>query len=348
MTKMKRGHFFILFLGLTLFFTSCKDSKSGQQESQTLVTGNPVVDQLTKSIDSDPDNAELYYDRSVAFANMEAYDNAITDMQKAMKIDSMRPKYYAHLSDVFLTYYRSKQALQTLQVAADRFPTNIPIRLKYGELLITLNQNQRALQVLSNIMEQDNQNADAFFLMGILMQSLGESDKAKKALKEVVSIDPEITDAYIILGELYEQEDPKLALQYLENAITVDPQNINALHSKAFFLQNHDRVPEALDLYREINVIDPSYAPAFLNAGILFIEINELDKAFEQFNILVGIAPTDHLGHFYRGYTQKLRGNFEAAKIDIEQSLVYKPEYENAIRELADLNIELKRQALEK
>ncbi len=343
---MKRGHFFIFLLGLTLLFTSCKKNKTDSSETATLVTGNPAVDNLTAELKSNPDNPELYYERSIAFANMEAFDNAIVDMEVAMKIDSLKPKYYAHLSDLFLSYYRSKQALQTLQVASDLFPTNIPIRLKYGELLITLNQNQKAVQVLSNIMEQDNQNADAFFLMGILMQSLGEKEKAKKALKEVVSIDPEITDAYILLGELYEEEDPKLALQYLENSITVDPQNINAIHSKAFFLQNHDRVTEALELYREINLIDPSYAPAFLNAGILYIAEDELEKAYEQFNILVGIAPTDHLAYYYRGLTLKLQGKLKAARQDIEQSLVYKDDFQKAIEELKNVNTEIKREGL--
>jgi tetratricopeptide (TPR) repeat protein len=301
---------------------------------------------LTKQLNSNPDNPELYYDRSIAFANMEAFDNAIADMQVAMKIDSLKPKYYAHLSDLFLNYSRSKQALATLQAATERFPTNIPIRLKYSELLITLKQNQRAVFMLSKVMEQDNQNADAFFLMGLLMREMGENEKAKKSLKEVVSIDPEITDAYIILGELYENDDPKLALQYLENAITVDPLNINALHSKAFFLQNNDRVPEALEIYRKINVLDPNYAPAFLNAGILLLEEEELDRAYEQFNIFVGIAPTDPLAYFYRGYTLYLQDKLELAKKDLEQSLVYDADNENTLKVLNDLTIEMKRNNL--
>lgn len=330
-------------MGLTLLTISCKEKNDSSEETMTLVTGNPAIDQLTKQLKSEPDNPELYYNRSIAFAEMEAFDNAITDMQTAMKIDSLQPKYYAHLSDVFLNYFRSKQALATLQVASERFPTNIPIRLKYSELLITLKQNQRAVLVLSNIMEQDNQNADAFFLMGLLMQSMGDFEKAKRSLKEVVSIDPEITDAYILLGELYESDDPQLALQYLENAITVDPLNINALHSKAFFLQNHDRVGDALEIYRKINVLDPNYAPAFLNAGILYIEEDQLEQAYEQFNILVGIAPTDHLGFFYRGYTLYLQDKLESAKADLEQSLVFNENFEKTKKVLNDVNIELKR-----
>ena len=108
-------------------------------------------------------------------------------------------------------------------------------------------------------------------------------------------------------------------------------------------MQNNNRVPEAIEIYRKINVLDPNYAPAFLNAGILYIEENQLEQAYEQFNILVGIAPTDHLGFFYRGYTLYLQDKLDLAKADIEQSLVYDSNYEKAKKVLNDITIELKR-----
>ena len=105
----------------------------------------------------------------------------------------------------------------------------------------------------------------------------------------------------------------------------------------AFFQQNHNDVPAALDLYRQINVLNPSYSPAFLNAGILYIEEDKLEQALEQFNILVGLEPTEHLGYFYRGLTYKLMGQKEQAITDFENSLKFKEDYEKARLELLDL-----------
>ena len=338
---MKLGQiFFLSILLAAVLFTACKKpSTTSQSETSILTTGNPAVDNLSKEIQKNPSDSELYYQRAVAFANMEAYDNAIIDMQSAMKIDSLQPKYYVHLADVFMTYYRSKQAVATLRIASQRFPTNIPLLLKYSELLITLSQNQKAVQTLNKILEQDNENADAYFLLGLLMQTEGDLKRAQSAFKKVVEIDPEITDAYILLGELYEKENPELALQYLENAITVSPNNVNSLHSKAFFLQNNKKITEALEIYRQINIVDPNYAPAFLNAGILYLEKYQFDQAYEQFNILVGINPTNHLGYYYRGLVFAAQKKDAKAKADFEQALVYKPDYQKAKDELSRMKM---------
>ena len=49
----------------------------------------------------------------------------------------------------------------------------------------------------------------------------------------------------------------------------VNPNNIAAWHSKAFYLQNNGKVKEAIELYKKINHLDRHYLDAYLNAGIL-------------------------------------------------------------------------------
>lgn len=330
--------FFAGILSFCLLTISCGGPNTNSNQSDTKQdyqeTGYPVVDGLTEKIFDDPKNHELLYQRSKAYVEIEAYDNAISDMYMAMKIDSLQPKYYTHLADVFMNYYRSSQALETLRIAAERFPENKTILLNYAELCITLKQSQKGIQIIQKILEQDAENAQAYFLMGILMREQGDMDRAKGAFRRVVDIDPEIVDAYLLLGELHEKDDPKIALQYLNNAITIEPENINALHSKAFFLQNNKQITEALEIYDHMNNLAPEYIPAFLNAGILYLEIKDFEKAFEQFNIIVAAEPTSHIGYYYRGLTQIERGNKDLAKADFQQALNLKSDFQRAKDEL--------------
>lgn len=332
----------------TLFLVSCKNSDTNSTQNsdvnfQDQNLGVAKIDNLTTQLSRDPDNVELLFDRSVAYREIKAYDNSIADMEKLLSIGPDQPKYYTHLSEVFMDYSRSKQAFQTLQIASEKFPQNVNILLKFAELSITLKQNQKAVQTIQKILEQDNQNAQAYFLMGILMQSEGDLERAKAALKNVVQIDPEIIDAYLLLGELYEKEDPKLAKQYLTNALTIAPDDINSLHSMAFFKQNNNDVPGALEIYSRINNLDPTYTPAFLNSGILFLEKENYERALEQFNIMVGIDPSSYLAYFYRGYAKMLMGKKIEAKADFENALRINPDYEKALNQMT----ELKRQGIE-
>lgn len=335
--SMKIQYILGLLLIASISFNSCKGGSSNNNNKDKGIdetTGISSIDEITKTINNGNPSAELYYDRSVAYSEVEAYDNAIDDIYKAMRIDSLQPKYYVHLTDLFMSYYRSKQAYQTLRLATERFPRNIDVLLKFAELSITLKQNQKAVQTIQQILELDNQNAQAYFLMGILMQSEGDKERAKSALKKVVEIDPEVVDAYLLLGELYEEDNPAMAEQYLKNALTIASEDINSLHSMAFFQQNNGNIDGALEIYREINILDPTYSPAFLNAGILYLEKEDYEKAEEQFNILVNLEPSDYRGYFYRGLTNKWTGNLEASKSDFENALKFDEENEEIKLEL--------------
>ena len=57
------------------------------------------------------------------------------------------------------------------------------------------------------------------------------------------------------------QKNP-LAIQYFDNAIRVDPDNVAAWHAKAYYLQNNDKINEALQIYKQIHTMDPQYPEA--------------------------------------------------------------------------------------
>ncbi|MBK8888346.1 MAG: hypothetical protein IPN46_18150 [Saprospiraceae bacterium] len=52
-----------------------------------------------------------------------------------------------------------------------------------------------------------------------------------------------------------EKKDPK-ALKYYESAVLSNPNSMEAIHAKAFYLQNHGGVNQAKDLYRKIIITD--------------------------------------------------------------------------------------------
>lgn len=329
-------HRFVYYIVVVLFCCfSCKTGKESNtnNEKRTFLTntGNPAVDALSQQIQRDSTNADLFYQRSKAYADMDVLDYAITDLRKAVEIDSLNPNYYILLSDLHLENKRSKIAYDVLTLASDRFPESVNVHLKYAELCIILEQNQNALKALQRTLILDEENAQGYFLLGILMKFEGEKQRAKDAFIRVTEIDPELTDAYILLGELFEKDNPKMALQYFNNAVTVDPENINAIHAKAFFLQNNDKVEQALELYRKISIIDKNYPPAYLNAGILLMERKEYEKAYEQFNILTQIEPTNHLAFYYRGTANESLGRKDLAEADYDQALVFKADYQKAI-----------------
>jgi len=114
----------------------------------------------------------------------------------------------------------------------------------------------------------------------------------------------------------------------------VDSLNINAWHSLAYYYQNNSNIDKALGIYRKINRLNRDYDAAYLNAGILHLEREEEDKAFEQFNILVNVNPQSYSGFYYRGLIYERRGEKEAARIDYQNAVNLNSDFEKATEAL--------------
>jgi tetratricopeptide (TPR) repeat protein len=338
------GRFFILriiLIGFIFQIISCDSPEKEVKGPEIAIESeDPVIIGLTKAISENPENPEMYFERAKILNDRELYDPAIDDLQKAISLDSSKAEYYHLLSDTYLDYYKSGEALDVMEKVAEKFPNRIPSLLKLAELQLILKQYDASFFTVQKIMNQDKQNAEGFFMMGMIYRAQGDNDRAINSFQSAVELDPEIVDAWIILGDLFADKDFKIAERYYDNAIRLDPENLQAYHAKAFYLQNSDRVSEAIDLYKEINVRDPQYADAYLNTGILYLDQDSLNQAFEHFDILVKIDPQNYLGYYYRGIARMFNGDKVGARADLNQALKFNSTFEKAeiaLRELETL-----------
>ena len=221
------------------------------------------------------------------------------------------------------------------------FPERIPSLLKLSEMQMILNQNENSIFTVNEILRLSPQNNEAYFMLGMNFRAMGDLDRAINSFQTAVENDPEMVDAWMILGELHEAKGSKDAVKFFNNAISVAPDKPEVLHAKAFYLQNNGDIPGALDLYKEISTKNPNYTDAYLNAGLVYMEIDSLDQAFEQMNILAGIEPQNPLPYYYRALIHNAYGNYEAAVIDLQNSLNISDDFEAAEEMLAKVKAKL-------
>lgn len=326
----------ILGILIITLLASCKP----EGDAKIVSTGDATLDQINEVLRTDSTDHRLLFERAQLYYNKGDYDASIADLILAIDLDSSVYQYHHLLSDAYLDYYKSRDALRVMEQAADQFPKNIPTLLKLSETQLILKMNEASLMTLARLLTVDDQNAEAYFMMGMNFRAVNETDRAINAFQTATELDPELLDAWLILGELYESKNDPQALQYYEAAINVDPDNPSAWHSKAYYLQNNDRIPEAIDIYKKINTIDKYYIDAYLNAGILYMAMDSLVPAYEQFNIIANLEPQNHLAYYYRGLVNKARGNLKAAQADFQNSVNLNPEFSKAQNALMNLKSE--------
>lgn len=328
-----------VFIGLILIISSCKNEpKHNATQPQA---GNPVILDLTEAIKKDPNNSKLYFQRAEKYYEEEAYDESIADLNSAIKLDSLQPMYYHLLADNYLDYYKSRQALETMEKVASLFPKRIETLLKLAEFQLILKRYEDGQYTVQRILQVDPQNAEAYLMGGMLFKDMGDDAKARAGFQKAVELGlvkpADLMDAYINLGNLNLKKDKKLAELYFNNALRVDSLNVNALHAKADYYQQTNQLDKSLETYRKIVGIDSHYAPAFYNSGIIYYSLDSLKKAYQNFNIAVNIDPTDANNYFYRATVELKLGKKSEAKADFEQALKLDPSLVQAKKELRKL-----------
>lgn len=323
-----------------LFFIAifaCNRNDSSDQNTKLTVapTGNPAIDNLSAQILKDSMNAELYAQRGALYYENDGYDFAIRDLQRALLLDSVKAEYHHLLADVYLDYFQSRLALKTMERAALLHPERIPTLLKLCEVQYILKQYENSMKTIDRILKIDPQTADAFFMFGMNFKEMGDTVRAINSFQSAVELDPDLTDAWINLGQLHAAIKSKMAVRFFDNAIRVDPKNPVALHAKAEYLTAKNDLAGAIALYKEINTADPQYEDGYFNAGLLYMELDSFNQAYQQFDLTLKVSPTYIKAYAFRALAAESLGKPEQAKSDYEQALRMAPDYELAKEGLA-------------
>ncbi len=325
----------LIFVFFFLGMYSCNPDKSNKELTTNI---NPEIEELEKILIKDSTNHQALYHRAEWYYSNQDFDSSIDDLKKAIEYKSDQPQYHHLLSDAYMDYFRSKEALLVMESAAGLFPERIPTLLKLSETQHILKQYESSLFTIAKILTLNSQEAEAYFMMGLNFRSIDELDKAINAFQTATELNPELLDAWLILGKLFEDKQNPMALKYYEAAININPENPSTWHSKAFYLQNNGQLSEAINIYKQINNIDKYYLDAYLNAGILYMELDSFEQARDQFNIMAQLERQNFIAYYYRGLAFEALGQLDKAKEDYQNSINLNSKFSKARGALNKLN----------
>ena len=137
-----------------LLLAACKNS-GNEPQAQVQLTGNPTIDKLSLEIAQKPGNPGLLAQRATVYYENEGYDEAIADMGAAIKLDSTNAGFYHLLADIYLDYYKSKKALETMEFVAAMYPDSIPTLLKLTEYYHILTMYEESMRTIDQVLQID-------------------------------------------------------------------------------------------------------------------------------------------------------------------------------------------------
>jgi len=207
---------------------------------------------LNEKIRADSLNSELFHLRAQLYYNNEEYNTALTDIGNALEIDSTNAEYYITLSDIFVGLGEMPRAIEALDLAnrLDTESTNALIKL--AELHIIFRDYKKALNYIDQALKIDELVPKAYYLRGISLLENGDTIKGIRNFQKAIDVDNNYFDAHLQLGMLYAGKKNKLAVDYLNNALNIDPDNTEVTYYLALYYQEIGEYDKAIQSYNSI------------------------------------------------------------------------------------------------
>jgi tetratricopeptide (TPR) repeat protein len=324
-------HLSAFYLLAVLLFFGCGNN-AGKDDKEKTDSLPADLSTLNKKIAEDPKNAKLYEQRAVYYLQNKDLEKALTDINKAIVIEPDNSDLYLTLSDVYFAGGRITKCQEALNKACEINPDNAEAYLKLAELFFYQKDYKKTFENTGKALKIDNLNAKADFINGMALKDMGDTLKAVKSFEKAIEKDQQYFHAYMQMGLMYAVKRSRLAIDYFNNALNLNPKSTEALYALAFFYQENGEYNKAIEKYTMITQIDSKNKQAYYNLGYIhLVYLQVYDVAAKYFTAAIQCDPNYAEAFYNRGYSYELVGNINFARADYQQALKIKHNYQRAI-----------------
>lgn len=331
-------------LAAALVLASCKTGAekvaedTAHTDSLMKVLNSPELKAINQKILENPNNADLYNERARIYLSLKQNEEAVSDAKRAIRIDSTKAEYYLTEADIFFAANETRNSKDALELIVKKFPTNTEGLLKLGELYYLVKQYDNAFAKINDALKINVNLAKAYYLKGSIYKETGDTAKAISSFETAIEQDNKNYGAFLDLGLIYGARKNTIALEYYDNAISINPARTDGLYAKAKLLQDLDKTEEAIALYNRILKTDSLHEFSLYNIGAIELEVKKDAKAaLEHFTKAINANPKYAEAYFARGVCYQELKDRNNAFADYNMCLQLKPNYEPAVEALNSL-----------
>lgn len=342
--------YFLFLLSLTsvLLFAACNNGKTDENGKDNNATGNnqdnsidAELAALNKQIADNPNDYSAYLARAKYYGDAEKYNEAFTDISRAIAVDSTKADIYLYRGELFFKQEKVQEAYESYKKCLSFDSLNVGGLLNKTGIDIVLANYDLARAQINTVLRQNEFNPKAYYLRGRMYKTMGDTTLAASSYKTAIEVDPNYYDSYIEVGLLYAAKKNDLAKEYYTSAISIRPKSIEAWYNKGMYMQEtgfrkKERYKEAFTCYDSILSIDPSFVAAHFNKGYIWLEyLNQYDSAAVHFTKAINLYPQYYQAYLNRGLSYESLNKKKEAEADYRQALAINPQYTEAAKALS-------------
>jgi tetratricopeptide (TPR) repeat protein len=294
-------------------------------------------DAYVKSIEM-TQTAEMYEKLAKVNLKLKAYSQAVSNMQKAVLLDSTNVAYFNTLG---LAYYYSKDTLNSyaaFKKALDLDSNFVYARYNLARYYYDVGSYESAASDFTKVIKidpPDLSDAEMYKLRGMTYVKLKDYNLALKDLEMSVKLNPEDADAVYSKGYvLLNMGNDTAALADFNKSIEIDSNHAGGLMQVGYFTYKQGNYDQAIKLLRKSIQINPKDTNALFNLANVYFDMQKYTDAINYYNKAIEANPGFKQIFLNRGSSYYNLGFFRQAASDWENAIKYDPSIYNDIRPL--------------
>ena len=124
--------------------------------------------------------------------------------------------------------------------------------------------------------------------------------------------------------------DPQKAIEYLNNAIKLQPKYASAYNSRGNAYADLGQYQRAIEDYNQAIHLQPDYAYAYINRGDAYYKLGQYRRAIKDCNEAIRLKPDNALAYSNRGKAYAKLGQYQPAIEDFNKAIRLHPDDINA------------------
>ena len=200
---------------------------------------------------------------------------------------------YALLADVYEQSGHVENAIPAMRLAIQRDPQSEKYRFAYAVLLTNSNAPGAAVIRLEEALKTFPSSSRLWFALGFANFKLDKNEEAERALRKAIELDPKFAPAFAYLGLIRAKTGAYgEAITLYESALRADAKLavVHHLIADAMLKQNTDASIVEKHL-RQAVTMDPTFTPARLSLGKLFMRAQRWSEAVVELQEVVKLDP---------------------------------------------------------
>lgn len=300
---------------------SCTSKKAESNADRALTPEDLAISEATRLIEKQPKDAELFFKRSLIYRQAKKDSLALSDLYKAIKLDSTKSYYFSSIADILFEHKDINGSVQWIQKAIKLNPDDPKAHLKIAKMFLFTEEYPKAFTEINTVLRTDVYNAEAYFLKGMCYKNMKDTNKAISSFQTAVQTDPKYAAAHMQLALIFKAKNNPLAIKYFENAFKSDSSDMEPLYGEAMFWQDQNKFEEAKEVFKKCILLNKDYVKSFYNIGWMLLQQDSIEKALRHFSMAIVVKPEFSEAYYNRGLCYEILEQYDSAYVNYQQAL---------------------------